>query len=64
MPDFYSLYTHDFARIACCVPRTRVADAAYNVAETIRLDRVEIALIAAQDAIAHPACEFPVTRLR
>jgi NAD+ synthase (glutamine-hydrolysing) len=35
--DFFSLYTHDFARIACCVPRTRVADAAYNVAETVRL---------------------------
>ena len=34
---FFSLYTHDFARIACCVPRTRVADAPYNVAETIRL---------------------------
>ena len=39
MPDFYSLYSHDFARIACCVPRTRVADAAYNVAETLRLAR-------------------------
>ena len=37
MSDFFSLYTHDFARIACCVPRTRVADAAYNVAETVRL---------------------------
>jgi NAD+ synthase (glutamine-hydrolysing) len=39
MADFYSLYSHDFARIACCVPRTRVADAAYNVAETLRLAR-------------------------
>jgi NAD+ synthase (glutamine-hydrolysing) len=39
MPDFYSLYSHDFARVACCVPRTRVADAAYNVAETLRLAR-------------------------
>jgi len=43
----------------------RTASSVYGIlAETIRLDRVEIALIAAQDAIAHPACEFPVTRLR
>ncbi|MCA0302950.1 MAG: NAD(+) synthase [Proteobacteria bacterium] len=37
MSEFFSLYTHDFVRIACCVPRTRVADAAYNLAETLRL---------------------------
>ena len=37
MSDFFSLYNHDFARIACCVPRTRVADAAFNLAETLRL---------------------------
>jgi NAD+ synthase (glutamine-hydrolysing) len=37
MPDFFSLYSHDFARIACCVPRTRVADAPFNLAETLRL---------------------------
>jgi pyridoxine kinase len=43
----------------------RTASSVYGVlAETIRQDRVEIALIAAQEAIAHPACEFPVTRLR
>ncbi|MBS0517693.1 MAG: NAD(+) synthase [Proteobacteria bacterium] len=35
--DFFSLYSHDFVRVACCVPRTRVADAAYNLAETLRL---------------------------
>ncbi len=37
MSDFFSLYSHDFLRVACCVPRTRVADAAYNLAETLRL---------------------------
>jgi NAD+ synthase (glutamine-hydrolysing) len=35
--DFFSLYSHEFVRVACCVPRTRVADAGYNVAETLRL---------------------------
>ncbi len=35
--DFFSLYSHDFVRVACCVPRTRVADAPYNLAETLRL---------------------------
>ncbi|HEY6716639.1 MAG TPA: NAD(+) synthase, partial [Reyranella sp.] len=37
MSDFFSLYSHEFVRVACCVPRTRVADAAYNLAETLRL---------------------------
>ncbi len=37
MSDFYSLYSHEFVRVACCVPRTRVADAAYNLAETLKL---------------------------
>ena len=37
MSAFFSLYSHDFARIACCVPRTRVADAPFNLAETLRL---------------------------
>ena len=49
MSDFYSLYSHDFVRIACCVPRTRVADAAYNLAETLRLaalgDKAKTALM-------------------
>ncbi|SKA22528.1 NAD+ synthase (glutamine-hydrolysing) [Enhydrobacter aerosaccus] len=35
--DFFSLYSHDFVRVACCVPRTRVADAPYNLAETLKL---------------------------
>jgi NAD+ synthase (glutamine-hydrolysing) len=37
MSDFFSLYTHEFLRLACCVPRTCVADAPYNLAETLRL---------------------------
>ncbi len=35
--DFYSLYSHEFVRVACCVPRTRVADAGYNLTETLKL---------------------------
>jgi pyridoxine kinase len=43
----------------------RTASSLHGIlAETIRQGRVEIALVAAQEAIAHPACEFPVTRLR
>ena len=49
MSDFFSLYSHDFARIACCVPRTRVADAPFNLKETLRLaaegDKVGAALM-------------------
>ena len=37
MSDFFSLYSHDFIRVASCVPRTKVADASYNLAETLRL---------------------------
>ncbi len=37
MSDFFSLYSHEFVRVACCVPRTRVADTAYNLAETLKL---------------------------
>jgi NAD+ synthase (glutamine-hydrolysing) len=36
---FYSLYTHDFVRIASCVPRIHVAGVKENLAETIRLAR-------------------------
>jgi NAD+ synthase (glutamine-hydrolysing) len=39
MAAFESLYSHDFVRIAACVPRTRVGDVAANLAETIRLAR-------------------------
>jgi NAD+ synthase (glutamine-hydrolysing) len=35
--QFHSLYSHDFVRIASCVPRTKVADVSANLAETIRL---------------------------
>ena len=37
MEAFTSLYSHDFVRIASCVPRTKVADVPANLAETIRL---------------------------
>ena len=37
LSDFFSLYSHDFVRVACCVPRTKVADASFNLAETLRL---------------------------
>jgi NAD+ synthase (glutamine-hydrolysing) len=49
LSDFFSLYTHEFVRVACCVPRTRVADAPYNLQETLRLagegDRTRTALM-------------------
>ncbi|MGE5771793.1 MAG: NAD(+) synthase [Hyphomicrobiales bacterium] len=35
--QFYSLYTHDFVRVASCVPRTQVANVSANLSETIRL---------------------------
>jgi NAD+ synthase (glutamine-hydrolysing) len=35
--EFFNLYSHDFARVAVGVPRLRVADPAYNAAETIQL---------------------------
>ncbi|MFI5031709.1 MAG: NAD(+) synthase [Reyranellales bacterium] len=37
MQNFYSLYVHEFVRVACCVPRTRVADADFNLGQTLRL---------------------------
>jgi NAD+ synthase (glutamine-hydrolysing) len=45
MTDFFSLYRHDFLRIASCVPRMRVGDPRANLAETLEL--------AAQGAEAH-----------
>ena len=36
---FFNLYTHDFARVAVATPRLRVADPAFNAAETIALAR-------------------------
>ncbi|ODN69477.1 Glutamine-dependent NAD(+) synthetase [Methylobrevis pamukkalensis] len=38
--DFHSLYSHDFLRIAACVPRAAVADPSFAVAETLRLASV------------------------
>ena len=35
--DFFNLYSHDFARVAVGVPPCRVADPAFNAAETIDL---------------------------
>src|SRR5215469_8356246 len=34
---FDCLYSHDFVRLASCVPRIEVADPAFNFAETMRL---------------------------
>jgi NAD+ synthase (glutamine-hydrolysing) len=46
---FYSLYTHEFVRIASCVPRTRVAEVSANLNQTVRLaqqgDAVRAALM-------------------
>ena len=39
MPDFHSLYTHDFARVAVAVPHVRVADPLHNAEQTIALAR-------------------------
>jgi NAD+ synthase (glutamine-hydrolysing) len=37
--SFFNLYRHHFARVAVAVPEVRVADPAFNAAETIRLAR-------------------------
>ncbi len=37
--DFFNLYSHGFARVAVGTPRCRVADPAFNAAETIKLAR-------------------------
>ncbi len=37
--SFFSLYRHGFIRVAVCTPMVRVADTAFNAAETIRLAR-------------------------
>ncbi len=47
METFASLYSHDFVRIASCVPRTKVADVPANLAETIRLAKAGSAARAA-----------------
>jgi len=35
--DFHSLYSHEFLRIAACVPRASVGDPAFAVAQTLEL---------------------------
>lgn len=37
MNKFLNLYSHDFARVAVAIPNCRVADPAFNAAETIKL---------------------------
>jgi NAD+ synthase (glutamine-hydrolysing) len=37
--SFYNLYSHDFARVAVATPRCKIADPAFNAAETIALAR-------------------------
>ena len=37
MKEFYSLYSHEFLRVATCVPATEVADPEFAVRETLRL---------------------------
>ncbi|MCC7272195.1 MAG: NAD(+) synthase [Alphaproteobacteria bacterium] len=37
MTEFASLYRHDFLRLSACVPRARVGDPDFAVAETLRL---------------------------
>ncbi|KMQ80349.1 NAD synthetase / Glutamine amidotransferase chain of NAD synthetase [Candidatus Burkholderia pumila] len=44
--DFFNLYSHDFARVAVGVPKCKVADPAFNAAQTIEL---------AKQAAAHGA---------
>lgn len=35
--NFFNLYSHDFARVAVATPRCKIADPAFNAAETVRL---------------------------
>ena len=37
--DFYSLYSHDFLRLAAATPRVKPADPVFNLAETLKLVR-------------------------
>ncbi|WNJ90021.1 NAD(+) synthase [Bosea sp. 685] len=37
--SFFNIHTHGFVRVACAAPRLKVADPAFNVAETVRLLR-------------------------
>jgi NAD+ synthase (glutamine-hydrolysing) len=35
--SFFNLYSHDFARVAVCIPEVRVADPAFNAGKTVAL---------------------------
>ena len=35
--DFFSPYSHEFVRVAACVPGVAVADPAFNAEETLTL---------------------------
>jgi NAD+ synthase (glutamine-hydrolysing) len=35
--SFFNLYSHDFARVAVCIPEVRVADPAFNAGTTVAL---------------------------
>jgi NAD+ synthase (glutamine-hydrolysing) len=37
--SFFNLYHHNFIRVAVCIPEVRVADPAYNAAQTVTLSR-------------------------
>ena len=52
MPPFHSLYSHEFIRIAACVPRIEVGDPAFNLTETL-------ALAAQGDAASTAVMVFP-----
>ncbi|GGC73362.1 NAD(+) synthase [Chelatococcus reniformis] len=39
MGGFHSLYTHGFFRLGACVPKTGIADPAFNLAQTLALAR-------------------------
>ena len=49
MMDFHSLYSHDFVRVAACVPKASVAEPAFAVEETLALaaagDRAKVAVM-------------------
>jgi NAD+ synthase (glutamine-hydrolysing) len=40
--NFFNLYNHDFVRVAVGIPRVRVADPAFNTAETIALAQTAV----------------------
>ncbi|MFN2288169.1 MAG: NAD(+) synthase [Chromatocurvus sp.] len=45
--DFYSIYTHDFLRVAVCIPRVEVANPHHNTDRTLAMAREASAIHAA-----------------